>query len=197
MTGNRINSFGIHPLTSHRWDDFEKLFGPRGACGGCWCMYWKLTHSEFEKNKGDNNRAAMQKIVESGQRPGLIGYVDDEPAGWCAVAPRGSYPRLGRSRILKEIDDLPAWSIVCFFAAREHRNKGMTVKLLRGAIEYVKGQGGEILEGYPVEPKKEKMPPPFVYHGLYSAFIKAGFKECARRSETRPIMRYFIGSGLG
>src|SRR5262245_14820805 len=28
----------IHPLTPERWPDLEQLFGPRGACAGCWCM---------------------------------------------------------------------------------------------------------------------------------------------------------------
>ena len=47
-----------------------------------------------------------------------------------------------------------------------------------------------------VDPKmkivKDKMPDAFAWTGLASAFIKAGFKECARRSETRPIMRFYI-----
>ncbi len=29
-------------LTPERWDDFEKLFGPHGAIGGCWRMGWWL-----------------------------------------------------------------------------------------------------------------------------------------------------------
>ncbi len=33
----------------------------------------------------------------------------------------------------------------------------------------------------------------FAYMGLASAFRKAGFKEVARNSETRPIFRYMIG----
>jgi hypothetical protein len=38
----------------------------------------------------------------------------------------------------------------------------------------------------------EKTPDPFVYMGLPSAFKAAGFKEVARRSATRPIMRFEI-----
>ncbi len=40
-----------HPLTPERWVDFENLFGSRGACGGGWCMWWRQTPSEFERNK--------------------------------------------------------------------------------------------------------------------------------------------------
>jgi len=30
----RKPALGFHPLTIHRWADFEALFGERGACGG-------------------------------------------------------------------------------------------------------------------------------------------------------------------
>ena len=64
--------------------------------------------------------------------------------------------------------------------------------LLKAAVEHVKRQGGKIVEGYPVEPNRDKVPDPFVYTGLVSSFLKAGFVEVARRSETRPILRYVI-----
>ncbi len=155
-------------------------------------MYWKLKHSEFEVRKGEGNRIAMKASVESGEVPGILAYSEKEPIAWCAVEPRENYSKLSRSRILKKIDDTPVWSIVCFFVARGYRNQGITVQLLRAAIEYVDQQGGKVLEGYPVEPKKDRMPAAFAYTGLASAFRKAGFVECARRSETRPIMRFFI-----
>src|SRR5215470_11672322 len=116
-----------HPLTPDRWDDFETLFGARGACGGCWCMLWRLSRSEFEQNKGEGNREAMKQLVEADELPGLLGYLDDEPVGWCAVAPRESYPALERSRILKKIDDTPVWSISCLFVHKNHRKKGVSV----------------------------------------------------------------------
>ena len=49
----------FYPLTPERWKDFEELFGPRGACGGCWCMWWRLKRSEFEKLR-TNYRALTQ-----------------------------------------------------------------------------------------------------------------------------------------
>jgi hypothetical protein len=64
--------------------------------------------------------------------------------------------------------------------------------MIKAAMDYVKIQGGKILEAYPVEPKKNRVPAVFVWTGLASAFKKAGFVECARRSETRPMMRYYI-----
>jgi len=180
----------FHPVTPDRWADLETLFGPRGACGGCWCMYWRLRRSEFEQFKGEGNRQFLKSIVEAGEVPGLLAYHDGLPVGWVSVEPRPAFPALERSRILKPVDDQPVWSVVCFYVARGYRRKGVTVALLRAAVGYARQQGAAILEGYPVEPKDAKAPDPFVYTGLASAFRQAGFQEVLRRSETRPIMRY-------
>jgi hypothetical protein len=66
--------------------------------------------------------------------------------------------------------------------------------LLKAALDYVRDCGGRIVEGYPVEPEKSGIPDLFAYYGLASMFQSAGFKEVARRSETRPMMRYVIDS---
>ncbi len=182
----------FHPLTPDRWADFESLFGERGACGGCWCMHWRLTHADYERQKGEANKQAMKALVASGEVPGLLAYADGRPVAWCAVAPRAAYPRLHRSRILKPVDDTPVWSVVCFFVDKACRHQGVSVRLLHAVCGYVKDRGGAVVEGYPVEPKKETMPPAFAWTGLASAFVQAGFQECARRSETRPIMRYYL-----
>jgi GNAT superfamily N-acetyltransferase len=183
----------FYPLTPERWTDLEKLFGKHGASGGCWCMWWRLKRSEFEKQKGEQNKKALKGIVDSGEIPGILAYANGEAVGWCSVAPRESYPTLERSRVLKRVDDKPVWSIVCFFVSKPFRHKGVTVALLKAAAKHVKEHGGKIVEGYPVEPKKGYTPDPFVYTGLASAFRKAGFVEVIRHSETRPIMRYMIG----
>jgi hypothetical protein len=88
------------PLKPKLWDDFETLFGERGACGGCWCMLWRLPRKQFESQKGEVNRLSMQVIVHSGEVPGILAYNNKQAVGWCAVGPRSSYPALERSRIL-------------------------------------------------------------------------------------------------
>jgi len=187
-----MSGLEFHPLTPERWVDLEKFFGKHGASGGCWCMWWRLPRSEFMKQRGEENKKALNNIVVSGKVPGILAYIEGQPVGWCAVAPREAFPRLERSRILKRVDDKPVWSVVCFFIAKEFRRKGISVRLLKAAVGYVRNQGGKIVEGYPVEPKKEWTPDPFAYTGLASAFRKVGFVEVTRRSETRPIMRYVI-----
>jgi len=185
-----IDNLEFYLLTEDRWSDFETLFGERGACGGCWCMWWRLKQSEFERQKGNKNKEAMHQIVKSGDIPGIMAYYQNKPIAWCSVSPREKYSRLARSRVLKPVDHQPVWSIVCFFIAKSYRRKGLTVALLKYVIKYCKEQGAKIIEGYPIDPKKPNMPDVFAYTGLMAAFQKAGFKEVARRSETRPIMRY-------
>lgn len=157
-------------------------------------MFWRLTRSQFVKQQGEKNKRGMKKIIDSGEVPGILAYSNSQPVGWCSVAPRERFGLLERSRILKKVDDKPVWSVVCFFVAKPFRKKGTTVELLKAAVEYAKKHKAKIVEGYPVEPKNGKMPDVFAYTGLASAFRKAGFKEILRRSETRPIMRYFISS---
>ena len=183
----------FHTLTPDRWDDLEKLFGKRGACGGCWCMWWKLKRSEWSRQKGEGNRKAFKKIVVSGAVPGLLAYAGREPVGWCAIEPRAGYPALERSRTLKRVDDAPVWSVTCFFVAKPFRRHGVTAGLLRAAVAHARRHGGRIVEGYPVEPRKGEAADVFLYTGLASTFLKAGFREVLRRSPSRPIMRRVIG----
>lgn len=181
-----------HPVTPDRWPDLETLFGPRGATGGCWCMYWRLPRAQFSAQKGKGTKAALQHFVESGEIVGLLAYAQGQPVGWCAVAPRESYPVLERSRILKRVDAAPVWSVVCFFVSKAFRGKGVTTVLLQAAVEYAREHGARIVEGYPIEPKTPRIPTVFAWTGLASAFQQAGFVEVERRSDTRPVMRYMI-----
>ncbi|MBI3953655.1 MAG: GNAT family N-acetyltransferase [Chloroflexi bacterium] len=182
----------FHPLTPERWRDLETLFGERGASGGCWCMWFRTKRSEWQRQKGEGNRRAFKGIVDSGQAPGLLAYADGQPVGWCAVAPRESYSALERSRILRRVDAAPVWSVVCFFVAKPWRRQGVTSALLRAAVDYCRGRGARVIEGYPVEPGPGGMPDAFAYTGLAASFRKAGFVEVLRRSERRPIMRYVV-----
>ena len=182
----------FHPLTQKLWRDFELLFGRNGACGGCWCMYWKLRGKAFSENAGDTARQMQKAIVDSKTIPGLLAYSEGYPIGWIAVEPRSAYPKLAHSRILKLVDEQEVWSITCFFVEKKHRRKGITVELLKAAVEHVKKRGGKIVEGYPVDASKDQADT-FIYTGTASAFKKAGFVEVARNSPSRPIFRYVIG----
>jgi GNAT superfamily N-acetyltransferase len=189
---NTKSQFDFFPVTKENWKDFEKLFGEKGACAGCWCMYWRLRRKEYDSLRGAGTKRKMKGLVNKGIVPGIIAYERDRTVGWCSIAERDDFPILENSRVLKRIDEKPVWSVVCFFIDKNYRKKGLSVELLNAAKSYVKSKKGKIIEGYPVEPKSGKTADVFAWTGLSSAFRKAGFKEVARRSETRPIMRYKV-----
>ena len=182
-------SLSFHPLTAERWAEFETLFGPNGACGGCWCMWWRLPRSRFAAQKGEGNRRALRSLVDGGEVPGIMAYQGSRPVGWCSVAPRDSFPSLDRSRVLARVDGEDVWSIVCLFVARGFRRSGVSRYLITAACEFARSLGATVVEGYPVEPRKDAIPDVFAFMGLPHAFEACGFVEVARRSPTRPIMR--------
>ena len=121
----------------------------------------------------------------------MLAYVEGEPVGWCAVAPRAEYDYLARSRVLRPVDDRDVWSISCLLVAKGYRGRGLSVRLLRAAVDMAGQAGAEIVEGYPVVPYTARMPDAFAWTGTLSAFRAAGFEEVARGSPTRPIMRAY------
>lgn len=182
-----LPALDFQPVTPQRWPDLEKLFG-QGGHGGCWCMWWRLKGSEFNGQTSEQRKQGLRAIVESGEVPGLLAYAHGEPIAWCAVGPRERYGRLERSPKLKRVDDRPVWSIVCFLVAKPYRGRGLMGHFLGAVADHAKGQGAEIVEGYPVE--LERQPSGYSgYSGIASSFRKAGFVEVLRRSESRPIMR--------
>jgi GNAT superfamily N-acetyltransferase len=182
------------PLNRETWDDFEALFGPRGACGGCWCMTWRLPPAEFRANSGAGNRAAMRALADAGREPGVLLYEDGRAVAWCAVAPREQYVRLAKSRVLAPVDEEKVWSVSCFFVNKKARGRGLSVAVLEAAVEFARSRGATIVEGYPKQ-LEAKLPAAFVWTGVLPAFVRAGFSEVLRRSPKRPIVRRAVTAG--
>jgi GNAT superfamily N-acetyltransferase len=179
----------FRPLTEKSWPDLVELFGERGACGGCWCMYWRLPRAQFNRQKGAANRRALHRLVAAGEPLGVIAYDGELPVGWCATAPRSAFPGLDRSRLLAAVDGTPTWSAPCLFVAREYRRRGVSGALLDAAARFAAAHGAPSLEGYPIDSGGAEQPAAFVWTGTPGAFATAGFVEVARRSPRRPIVR--------
>jgi GNAT superfamily N-acetyltransferase len=156
-------------------------------------MTWRLPRAEYEEGKGTGNRAAFLRRVRSGTPPGILAYAEAEPVGWCAVAPRPEYDYLARSRVLRPVDDQEVWSISCLLVAKPHRGRGVSVRLLRAAVDMAGQAGARVVEGYPVLSRTGRLPDAFVWTGTLPAFRAAGFEEVARGSPSRPIMRAYPG----
>ena len=152
-------------------------------------MWWRLTRSEWQRNKGEANKKAFRSLAESNAPLGILVFEDQEPIGWCAISPREDLPSLSRSRVLAPVDDLKIWSVTCFFVARPHRRRGVARKLLKAAVKYARSHGARLIEGYPTETHKSSVPDVFAFMGPVSLFAANGFQEVARRSKNRPIFR--------
>lgn len=192
MAAESVN-YEFKPLTPAVWDDFEALFGPRGACAGCWCMYWRTPRKEFARGQGEPFRRAMKALVDEGCVPGLLAYDGEKAVGWISIGRREEFVLLKQSTVLAPVDDQLVWSIVCFFVTKSYRKQGLMLPLIDAAVEYAKSRGAQIVEAYPMDPYK-RLGGVSAYVGITTVFEQAGFTEAARRSEHHPVMRKIIKS---
>jgi GNAT superfamily N-acetyltransferase len=189
----------VEPLTPARWDDAVVVFGTRGDPSSCWCQWFRLSGQEWRQATTGENRQALREQSEAAgaagaPAPGLLAYLDDEPVGWVAVAPRDAYPRLGRHRalaaVLEASADVLVWSVTCFVVRVGFRRRGVSAALLDAAVDFAAGHGATAVEGYPVEVVPgERRPASELYHGTRATFVAAGFTEVGRSAPHRPVMR--------
>jgi GNAT superfamily N-acetyltransferase len=193
MEAFAFDELEFRPVTLKQWPDLQKLFGPNGADSGCWCMWWRQTREEFDRLHGEPNRRSLEALIRGGEVPGILAYHRGQAVGWCSVAPRQRFPVLDRSPNLKPVDTEPVWSIVCFFIPRQHRRRGLSGHLIRAAVDYARAQGAPAVEAYPIDPHysvSSASRPAAAFTGLLDTFLQAGFREVARRSPRRPILRF-------
>jgi GNAT superfamily N-acetyltransferase len=176
----------FHPVTVERLADLARFSESHGRFRYCSCMRWRLTSTEYQRSTKVQRVAALADRVRASIPVGILAYVDGVPVGWCSVAPRETYGALERFRALPRIDDAPVWSVVCFFVDSHVRRQGITLGLLRAAVEYALSQGAQVIEGYPVEPGARL----YTYMGSPATFRRAGFREVAMTAGERLIMRY-------
>jgi hypothetical protein len=181
----------IRPLTPDLWPAFEDLFGKNGACYGCWCMYGRIG-SAYRRRPREENKGRFREIVERGPPPGLLAFTEDLAVGWCQVTPRESVPWLDRLWRLARVDDLPVWSLSCFYIRIGYRRKGVCTALIAAALEAARQGRAPALEAYPFD---AEVSPSASGTGYASTFARAGFEIVARRAPTRPIMRYDLRTG--
>lgn len=186
----------IHPLTPDRWIDLEDLFGPeRGANSGCWCLWPRVPGTVFRNMDREARKAAFRELVRQGPPPGLLAYADDGIAvGWCAVGPRPTFARFESAKTSRLAPDVSGpttdtiYAITCFYVRNGHRRAGLTRILVQAAIEHARAQGAAAVDVCAIDTER-----PLVWGegfvGIASTFRALGFREIARRSPNRPLMR--------
>jgi len=180
----------IRPLTPELWPALEDLFGEKGACNGCWCMYWRIG-AAYRKRPGDENQAAFRKIVEAGPPPGLIAFYGKLAVGWCQITPRDLVPHLDQVWRLKRVDDVPVWSLTCLYIRIGYRRRGVATALIEAALKAAKRAKAPAVEAYPLD---AELTPSASSTGFASTFARLGFKTVACGVPARPIMRHDLNS---
>lgn len=178
------------PATAERWDDVVAVMGTRGDPARCWCQFFRFHGRSWrDLTPTDARELLQQQVLSSAPPPGVLAYADQEPVGWCAVAPKDSYPRLLRSRDT-EVDNEGVWSVTCFVVKVGWRRRGVAAKLLDGAVDLARSAGASTVEAYPVDPSaRRSVSAAELYHGTLSTFGEAGFEEVRRSAAARPLVQ--------
>jgi GNAT superfamily N-acetyltransferase len=180
------------PATPERWDDVVAIMGVKGDAARCWCQFFRQPNAQYRASTDEARRAALHAQLAGGVAPGVLVHDDvDEPIGWCGIAPRRDYARLGRSEIAKATNDADGlWSVVCFVVRVGHRSQGATGELLAAAVELARSNGAAAIEAYPVDTTAvPRVTSADLHHGALPVFLRAGFREVARPKPGRPTVR--------
>ena len=173
-----MTSWTTHPVTPERFDDFADVVNPNRRSTHCWCLSHRIGAKEIAELGGtgpDARERAMRSLCERNP-PGVVTYRDGIPVGWCSISPRSQIPRLEQSKLIRPVDDLPVWSIICVVVRGGHRRQGVTEQLLEGAVAYAASQGAPAVEAHPVDPGDRRMDLTMAFVGTRRMFEKAGFE---------------------
>ncbi len=185
------------PLTEARLPDLAALFAEGGDPKRCWCAFWRVRGSGWQDWTTAKNREVLEGLAGRDPAPGLVAYAEGRAVGWVSVGPREDYERLEHSRVLARVDDKPVWSIVCFVVSKTVRGRGVARELLAAAVDYARDHGATLVEAYPVDTARGRVPAASAYTGALSMFEGARFRVVERRqwnaaTPVRPIVRRAI-----
>jgi GNAT superfamily N-acetyltransferase len=183
------------------WPAVEELFGVRGEPSRCWCRFFALPGASFAATPPADRKAQLKDRFDGvGPAPGVLANRGGSAVGWCAVEPRGCYPRILRSQVFKAAGPAAAddggsvWSVSCFVGARGHRRSGVAAALLAAAVGHARANGAAVVEGYPVDPRERpKAGPSDLYQGTLGLFLAAGFEVVSDAVPGRRVVRLRVG----
>jgi len=189
----------VVPANEASCEDLQAIFGTRGQASRCQCQRYKLQPREsFASFPVEERAHRLRQQTECGHpasetTSGLVAYVDEEPAGWCAVEPRTAYTGLVRNnrvpwlnRAEDKADD-SVWAVTCLFARAGFRRRGISRALVRAAVDFARERSARAIEGYPMtttEVISEEL-----HVGTRGVFAAAGFTEVSRPTLRRVVMR--------
>jgi GNAT superfamily N-acetyltransferase len=164
----------VHPATADRFDDVVAVLGCSPS-SPCCCQYWRMSSGDYGRSSLKARRAALRAQTRETPPPGMLAYVDEQPAGWLGFGVRQRMERLVRSRTIPAMDERPVWAIFCFTVRPGYRRRGLSRALLGGLVRYARGTAVPALEAYPVDPGGARIHGTAAYVGTTGMFEDAGF----------------------
>jgi GNAT superfamily N-acetyltransferase len=191
----------VVPANTVSCEDLAVVFGNRGYASYCQCQKFRFRGWDDRRSTTVVERMTRLRAQTHCGDPGasttrgLVAYLDDEPVGWCSVAPRTDFVRLLRTPVtFKGRNEDPAdegvWSIVCFVTRAGFRHRGVSRALARATVDFARSRGARALEGYPMltEPG-ENVTWGELNVGSRSIFADAGFSQVSHPTLKRVVMR--------
>lgn len=189
----------IVPANEAGCADLAALFGERGGAAECQCQRYRLARGEaFRNTPVEARRARLHEQTACGDptspgTSGLVAFLDGEPVGWCAVAPRSSYGGLVRNANQtawrgreEDRSDSSVWAVTCVFVRVGERRQGIAGALAKAAVEFARTRGARRLEAYPMTVRDatwgEEHPGPL------SIYQQAGMTIVHRPSKRRAVV---------
>ena len=169
----------VVPASLERFDDVATVLGPKNPTSSvCWCLSHRVDAATNRALVGPARGEFVRGLCARDVAPGVLAYDGGTVVGWAAVAPRSELP-FARSTKIPHVDDLPVWSLWCVRVRPGHRGRGLSHRLVEGAVAYAREQGAPAVEGYPVDNGSAKVDLTMAYVGTRAVFERAGFTKAA------------------
>lgn len=178
-TQTATGQWETHPVTPDRFEDFADVINRNRRPTHCWCLSHRIRAQEVTELGGTGEHAreqAARALCEREHPPGVVTYLGGLPVGWCNIGPRAEIPRLRDSTLMRPVDDLPVWSIVCVVVRSGYRRRGVTRHLIDGAVEYAASHGAPAVEAHPVDPGDGRIDLTMAFVGTRAMFAQCGFE---------------------
>lgn len=161
-------------MTLDRFEDFADVVNLNRSSTHCWCVPHRLRAADVRELGDGDREQAMRTLCNRDVPPGVLAYQDDRPVGWCNIGARSDMPKLVHSKLMRPLDEVPVWSIVCLVVRSGHRKQGVTRHLIEGAVRFAAERGAPAVEAYPVDPVG-RMDTTMAFVGTRAMFERAGF----------------------